>query len=499
MNAVSAFAQTAPTLSCASLSSELNTGVLSGTPLGLYQPDPIWAQFQERTVTPQTPPPNSSAWVQARTTGAIDGVWSTFTDAQWLSPGYPSRSGVYIQSASGDWWPRPMAATTPFYNHYRVQFNLSPEVPPSAVSFELEYMGDDTVTAAYVNGNAVSPFTSAGFVSGVYTTMNSGWVAGANSLIFTTGDTGWSAGFLMRARTAGQSICSVSPISITKTANQASYVPGDTASYTVTVANIGLVNATGASLADPVPAGLANPVWTCATASGTAACPAPATPGITFDLPGQSSLVFTLTGTVTGRDTLDNTATIAPGTGGVCAATTGCSATVTPSYTASQTSPISITKTANQANYRPGETARYAITVTNEWTVNATGVVLTDPTPPGITGASWSCTPATGSAVCPNPPTPGTPFNLPGRSSLLFTLEGTVTGRASLENTATITPGAGGECSPATGCSATASPTYTPAPAPAPAHPVPTVGYGALAALAAFIGFMAWRRRKPQM
>lgn len=330
---LSSFAQTVPTLSCSSLVSELNTGVVDGTKLGLAQPDRIWSQFKEYTSTPQTPPPDTASWAQAYTPGTVDPAWVTFSDAQWLSPGFSSVNGAFNQSWPGNWWPRPMPSTIPTYNHYRMQFNLSPEVPPSALSIALEYMGDDVAAAAYVNGVAVSPFSSNGFGMGVYTTLNSGWTVGLNTLVFSTADTGWAAGFLARAHTAGESVCSVSPISITKTADKASYLPGDAIRYSITVSSQGLVDARGLALADALPAGVNNPVWSCTAGAGSAVCPSPVRGDAVFDLPAQSSLVFSLAGTVTGLASLDNTATITPGAGGVCSATTGCSANVSPNYT----------------------------------------------------------------------------------------------------------------------------------------------------------------------
>ncbi|WP_354442512.1 hypothetical protein [Ottowia thiooxydans] len=202
------------------------------------------------------------------------------------------------------------------------------------VALDLEYMGDDSAVAAFVNGTQQLPFTPSGFSGGIHANFNSGWVSGTNTLVFSTSDTGWAAGFLARAHLSGQSICSSSPISITKTANQNHYEPGQLATYTVTLTSLGLADAIGVSLADPVPGGLSNPVWAC-SATGAAVCPSPAGPmPKTFDMPGNSSLSFTLTGTVTGRATLDNTATLTPGDGGVCAATTGCTASVAPTYSA---------------------------------------------------------------------------------------------------------------------------------------------------------------------
>lgn len=335
-----AWAQTIPTLSCKSLTSQLNTGVTqpvppatSGTPLSAGQLDPIWSLYQEFTTTPATPPSDALAWQQAKTpTPVSDPAWATFSDASWLSPGYQSVWGLWNQSYWGYWWPQPIPSATPYYNHYRVQFELAPEVPPSVVSLDMEYMGDDLVQSAYVNGTSQASFVPSAFNHGMHSVLASGWVAGLNTLVFSTFDTGWAAGFVAHAYQPEQSICSSSPIAVTKTADKAHYEPGETATYTVTVTSLGLVDAS-VTLADPTPAGLSNPTWSCA-ATGTAVCPSPAGPmPKTLSLPGQSSMTFTLAGVVTGQATLNNTATITPGAGGVCAATTGCSATVTPSYT----------------------------------------------------------------------------------------------------------------------------------------------------------------------
>lgn len=102
--------------------------------------------------------------------------------------------------------------------------------------------------------------------------------------------------------------------------------------------------------------------------------------------------------------------------------------------------------------------------------------------------------------MCPSPVSGDAVFGLPAQSSLVFSVAGTVTGLASLDNTATITPGTGGVCSATAGCSANANSSYTPftpadPPVVMPARAPATVGAGALAALTACFGFMAWRRR----
>lgn len=328
-----------PTLNCASTTSELNTGYdgTAGQQIANGNSDPEWFLAQYRGGNVGTTPPPATGWVAALRPSPDNANWvattgpgAVFTDAAWLSP------RLDTQSAAGNWWPRPTPETAnPYFNFYRVQFNLAPEVPPSSVSLQFDYYADDAVRGAFVNGTYQS-VPNAGFGAGTQgtATFGSGWVTGLNTLVFSTTDNGWSAGFLARATVASSSICSVSPLSVTKTADKTHYQPGETATYTVTVTSLGLVNSTGNSLADPTPAGLANPQWSC-SAMGGATCPSPAGPfPVSFDLPGQASLTFTLTGMVTGVATLDNTATLAPGAGAVCAADTGCTASVSPTYTA---------------------------------------------------------------------------------------------------------------------------------------------------------------------
>ena len=101
----------------------------------------------------------------------------------------------------------------------------------------------------------------------------------------------------------------------TKTNALTALVAGGTTSYTVTVANLGPADASGALLSDPATAGFNCTAVTCTGASGAAVCPAPANvtianllsppgPGITLNaLPANSSLRFLVTCgvTVTGQ------------------------------------------------------------------------------------------------------------------------------------------------------------------------------------------------------
>jgi uncharacterized repeat protein (TIGR01451 family) len=316
-----------PTLSCLSKSSEFNTAydTAAAQKLTAGASDPQWfvTSYWPGGTAVTVAPPATATWHAAVVPNVtFPASWGSFADAQWLSP------RLDMQSASGTWWGGfPGQPSNPYYNYYRFQFNLAPEVPPSAVTVQMSYLVDDLFNGAFVNG--------------VYTSVSTGslitgqWQSGLNSLIFSTGDIGWASGFAARATVASQSICTVSPLRITKQADKTQYAPGDTATYSVTLTSLGLVAAQGVQLTDPVPAGLSNPQWSC-SASGGATCPsAPVTFPVTVDLPGQGALTFTLTGVVTGQASLDNVATISsPGVGGICAADTGCSAAVSPAYIA---------------------------------------------------------------------------------------------------------------------------------------------------------------------
>lgn len=65
---------------------------------------------------------------------------------------------------------------------------------------------------------------------------------------------------------------------------------------------------------------------------------------------------------------------------------------------------LTITKTNNQAEYTPGATMTYVITVTNAGPAPGNGSVVRDTPDAGLTLTGLSCTGTTGSAVCPSGP-----------------------------------------------------------------------------------------------
>ena len=102
-------------------------------------------------------------------------------------------------------------------------------------------------------------------------------------------------------------------LSITKTDGVTSVNAGDTLTYTIVASNAGPNNATGATVADTLPAALTGATWTCAGAGG-GTCTASGAGNIndTVNLPVGGSVSYTLTATVSpaASGSLSNTATV---------------------------------------------------------------------------------------------------------------------------------------------------------------------------------------------
>src|SRR5207249_1693861 len=105
--------------------------------------------------------------------------------------------------------------------------------------------------------------------------------------------------------------------SITKTDGQVTAIPGSPITYTITASNSGPTAASGATVADFLPATITGVTWTCVGAGG-GTCTASGSGDIndSVDLPAGASVTYTLTATLdpAASGTLSNTATVtAPG------------------------------------------------------------------------------------------------------------------------------------------------------------------------------------------
>ena len=194
--------------------------------------------------------------------------------------------------------------------------------------------------------------------------------------------------------------------SITKSNGTVRLTPGDATSYTVTIANntnitLSTTNANAAVFKDPAIANLAISSVTCSVAGGTATCPTATTPtagtglsvvnmqggGITIpSMATGSTLVFTVTGQLTGNPTgnLTNVATVS--SNGQTNSASDADAIVYPALNHMKT--VSVLSDphngATNPKFIPGAEALYSLRIANTGlgTVDLNGLVLTDPIPP---------------------------------------------------------------------------------------------------------------------
>lgn len=194
-------------------------------------------------------------------------------------------------------------------------------------------------------------------------------------------------------------------MSLTKRANKLSVnATGDTIQYTVGYYNASAITLTNVKVYDPIPAGIS---YTSSSAStGTVAAPA------TVPCPTASTsncLVWTI-GSVAANGS--GTLTI---NANVLSTIAGLATTNTATLTADLISPVSgsvttsivspnvlVNKRASGTTFVPNDTFTYSIDVFNAGIGNATGVVVSDPLPPGTQYQSASPAPSSAPAVGAN-------------------------------------------------------------------------------------------------
>ncbi|MEO8674409.1 MAG: hypothetical protein ABI569_02455 [Casimicrobiaceae bacterium] len=195
---------------------------------------------------------------------------------------------------------------------------------------------------------------------------------------------------------------------VVKDDGSATYTPGGSATYTVTVTNGGPSVATNLTVTDALPAGVtlsanatcvASGVATCGTVTGTTGQTNFGTTGATVGAAATDKLVFTLpvgfaSSMVT--DPLVNTATATD----LDASGPGSSATGADSDTRSAAVTLLVTKTDGASTYTPGGTGTYTVTVENTGTSDALGVTVTDPLPAGLTLTANAVCVANGTSSC---------------------------------------------------------------------------------------------------
>jgi uncharacterized repeat protein (TIGR01451 family) len=288
---------------------------------------------------------------------------------------------------------------------------------------------------------------------GTHTLLTSSGIAGTFAAVTFVGATpaSYTIAYLpVGAPTSAQLIISSPPvISITKTADTSQVFAGGTIHYTITVSNVGVTAATGTTVSDAVPAGVASQSWTC-TPSGGAVCGTPAGNGSISDtlttLPASASAVYAVTAIVATAPpaTITNTARATPPAGGQCSG--GSAPPCTASASVGAVVPVSqlqILKTADSSLLQANGSVIYTIRVSNSGTVPIANAVVIDSLPAGITAFAWTCA-GTGGAVCPQPSGTGeinqSVTSIPVGAELVFTVTATIASSppATITNSASV-------------------------------------------------------------
>jgi uncharacterized repeat protein (TIGR01451 family) len=188
-------------------------------------------------------------------------------------------------------------------------------------------------------------------------------------------------------------------LSVTKSDGSATYVPGGSTTYTIVVSNAGPSDVVGATVSDPLPAGISSASWTCVASPGSA-CTAAGSGAIadSVSLLAGGSATYSLTLTIPPGFSGDlvNTVSVAP-PAGVTDPVPG-NDTATDTDTQASSADLSVTKSDGSATYVPGGSTTYTIVVSNAGPSDVVGATVSDPLPAGISSASWTCVASPGSA-----------------------------------------------------------------------------------------------------
>ncbi|MFL9483866.1 gliding motility-associated C-terminal domain-containing protein [Chitinophagaceae bacterium LWZ2-11] len=236
-------------------------------------------------------------------------------------------------------------------------------------------------------------------------------------------------------------------LSITKTDNSTVYTPGTQVVYTVTVQNNGPSDVTGATVQDPLPAGITSASWTAVGAGGATATPA-GTGALnqTVTMPSGGSIVYTITYNVPSSFTgnLTNTATVSVPAG--ITDPNPANNTATDTDTPVLQYNLSVTKTA-PASAIAGAAINFKIVIVNNGPSDMKGAAIRDVIPATVTNVSWTAG-VQGSGNVSAATGTGNNISLTGdlvagaSNSITINVTGTVSSAATgtISNTATVTP-----------------------------------------------------------
>jgi uncharacterized repeat protein (TIGR01451 family) len=225
-------------------------------------------------------------------------------------------------------------------------------------------------------------------------------------------------------------------LAIVKSDGQSSAVPGEPVTYTITVTNPGPSDVTGATVSDTFPGELTGVSWTCSASAGSSCTAGPVAGNISdaVNVLAGGTLTYTATGTIDPAATgsLANTATVTAPAGTVDPVGNNSS---TDTDTLAPEADLAITKEDSADPPAPGDNLTYTITVDNLGASDATGVVVTDNLPVGVTLVATS-----GCAEDPAGAPTCTLGSIPAGGSAVYTIEVSIDmpPPSSVSNTATV-------------------------------------------------------------
>ncbi|MBK1442805.1 DUF11 domain-containing protein, partial [Parapedobacter sp. ISTM3] len=172
----------------------------------------------------------------------------------------------------------------------------------------------------------------------------------------------------------------IETVKVTSTAGQATFVPGESVEYTITVANHGPSDATAVNVEDTAPAGTVITNWTAVVTTGAVTLPNASGSGNLNEtipvLPNGAVVTYTVT-VQTPSDftgTLVNAVTVTTPTPDPNPDCPQCETTPLTPEPEADIETVKVTSTAGQATFVPGESVDYIITVTNHGPSDATAV-----------------------------------------------------------------------------------------------------------------------------
>jgi LPXTG-site transpeptidase (sortase) family protein len=188
-------------------------------------------------------------------------------------------------------------------------------------------------------------------------------------------------------------LVSVPELVIEKSVDGVLFAPGETVTYTINYRNEGTQNATNVVIAETIPeyttfnAAASDPRWVCSATSCTITLPLLSAPGLGENT-GSALFVLVLDSPMqAGVSQIDNVVTIADdGANGPEINTENNTDNAT--ITVGAAPDLTITKDDGVVQVTPGEDLTYSIVVSNVGNQHATGVIVTDTLPVGVTFVS---------------------------------------------------------------------------------------------------------------